>query len=509
MMPFPRAAGILLHPTSLPGRFGCGDLGAEAHRWVECLATMRQRLWQVLPLGPTGYGDSPYQAFSTFAGNPLVVSLPWLTDVGLLDGDDLDRFPPLPADRVDFGAVIPARAAILDRACDRWPRAAPGALVRAEEAFAERERGWLDDWCLFAALKRRFGGAPWVDWPADLVAREPAALRLARHRLAAEVAHARLLQFFFDEQWQRLRDRCRSLGIALVGDLPIFVAHDSADVWCHRELFHLDAGGRPTVVAGVPPDYFAVDGQRWGNPLYRWERHAADGFAWWVRRLHSAFERHDVVRIDHFRGFAAAWEIPADAPTAATGRWVEGPGRTLFDAARRTLGDRPIIAEDLGLITADVEALRLELGFPGMRVLQFVFGDPPDPTAPTTDDDPPDRVVYTGTHDNDTARGWYDAPADANPTRTADAVERERHRARVRLSADGSQIHWDLIGMALASRTHTAIYPLQDLLGLGSEARMNVPGRPWGNWTWRFRWETLTPEIMTRIAALTTASGRG
>ncbi len=507
-MPFPRRAGILLHPTSLPGRFGVGEIGPEAHRWLVHLERMRQRLWQVLPLSPTGYGDSPYQSLSTFAGNPQVVSLEWLAREGLLGSDDLAGVPPLPDDRVDFGAVIPARSHLLDKAVEQWHRGCPAALGHAAADFAERERGWLDDWCLFAALKAHFGGGPWVDWPADLVRREPAALRSARARLAGEVDRARVLQFLFFEQWREVRDAARARGIAIVGDLPIFVAHDSADVWCHPELFQLDATGRPTVVAGVPPDYFAEDGQRWGNPLYRWEEHAADGFAWWVERLRSAFDLYDILRVDHFRGFAAAWEIPAEAPTAATGRWVAGPGRDLFDAARRALGDRPIIAEDLGLITPDVEALRQELGLPGMRVLQFIFGDPPGPEAPPTDDDPPDIVVYTGTHDNDTAHGWYHTPPDANPTRSADEVERERHRLRVRLSTDGAAIHWDLIGMALAARAHTAIYPLQDLLGLGSTARMNVPGRPWGNWSWRFRWDQLTPDIETRLATLTLAAGR-
>jgi len=508
-MTFSRAAGILLHPTSLPGRFGIGEIGPEAHRWLAHLERMHQRLWQVLPLGPTGYGDSPYQSLSTFAGNPQVVSVEWLAREGLLDTADLADFPALAVDHVDFGAAIPARRALLDRAVDRWFTGAPAALISAAADFAVRQRGWLDDWCLFAALKAHFGGGPWVDWPADLVAREPGALRRARERLAGEMERARVLQFLFHRQWEEVRETARARGVAIVGDLPIFVAHDSADVWCHPELFQLDRRGRPTVVAGVPPDYFCEDGQLWGNPLYRWEEHAADGFAWWVERLRSAFDLYDVLRVDHFRGFAAAWEIPADAPTAATGRWVAGPGRDLFDAARQALGDRPIIAEDLGLITPDVESLRQELGLPGMRVLQFIFGDPPDPDAPATDDDPPDRVVYTGTHDNDTACGWYRAPPDATPTRSAEEVERERHRLRVRLSTDGAEIHWDLIGMALASRAHTAIYPLQDLLGLGSEARMNVPGRPWGNWAWRFHWEQLTPEIETRLATLTMAAARG
>ncbi|MFM7521941.1 MAG: 4-alpha-glucanotransferase, partial [Planctomycetota bacterium] len=363
-MVFPRTAGILLHPTSLPGRFGIGEFGPEAVDWLGALSRMRQRLWQVLPLGPTGYGDSPYQSLSTFAGNTLLVSFDRLRDAGLLDAADTDGFPRFPLDRVDFGSVIPARRTLLSRAAERFTRSAPDGLRRAAVAFAERERAWLDDWCLFAALKEHFDGRPWVEWPEDVARRDRGALHVAAGRLAGAIERERLLQFFFHEQWEALRDAARSRAIAIVGDLPIFVAHDSADVWCHPELFHLDAAGRPTVVAGVPPDYFCEDGQLWGNPLYRWEAHAADGFAWWSERLRGAFSRFDALRVDHFRGFAAAWEIPATAPTAATGRWVEAPGRALFAAARRALGDRPIIAEDLGLITPDVEELRQELGFP-------------------------------------------------------------------------------------------------------------------------------------------------
>jgi 4-alpha-glucanotransferase len=322
------------------------------------------------------------------------------------------------------------------------------------------------------------------------------------------VDHARIGQFLFAEHWRRLRERAATLGISIIGDLPIFVAHDSADVWCRPDLFELAADGRPSVVAGVPPDYFCRTGQRWGNPLYRWDVHEAEGFAWWIARLRHAFALVDVLRIDHFRGFAAYWEIPAADPTAEHGRWVPGPGRRLFDAAAAALGPRPIIAEDLGLITPDVDALRDELGFPGMRILQFAFGDD-EAGAERPDGYPVNSVVYTGTHDNDTTVGWYHSEAGQDSTRTAAAVDAERHRVRTYLSCDGGEIHWDMIALALRSPCNTAVVPLQDVLGLGAEARMNVPGRPWGNWQWRVRQDQLRTEAEERLEGLTQAANRG
>jgi len=503
-----RAAGVLLHPTSLPGRHGIGELGPEAHRWLDRLAGMGQRLWQVLPLGPTGYGDSPYQTLSTFAGNPLVISLDELREAGLVDSSRLDALPRFPLDRVDFGTVILPRTSLLHEAAAGFARRAPPALRAGLEEFTDTQRSWLDDYTLFAALKAHFEGRPWTDWPADAARRDAATLAAARRTLAEPIDQARILQFLFVEQWTRLRRRAAELGIAIVGDLPIFVAHDSADVWCRPDLFELDPAGRPTVVAGVPPDYFSQTGQRWGNPLYRWDVHEERCFAWWIARLGHAFALVDVLRIDHFRGFAGYWEIPADQPTAEHGRWMPGPGRKLFDAAAAALGPRPIIAEDLGVITADVDELRDGLGFPGMRILQFAFGDDPRGPLFRPESYPASCVAYTGTHDNDTTVGWYRSEAGGDSTRTAEQVERERHAVRVALSSDGTEIHWDLIRTALASPANTAIYPLQDVLGLGSEARMNVPGREGGNWTWRFRWDQLTPAIERRLADLTAASGR-
>ena len=505
----PRSAGILLHPTSLPGRHGIGEIGQEAHRWLERLAGMSQRLWQILPLGPTGYGDSPYQTLSTFAGNPLLISLDSLCEAGLIEPGQVDAFPRFSEDHVDFSGVIGPRMSLLHEAAAAFPRRAMPELRAAYEAFAERQRHWLDDYALFVSLKAHFAGRPWTEWPADAGRREAGVLAAARRTLSDAIDHARILQFLFDEQWRQLRDAARRLGISIIGDLPIFVAHDSADVWCHPELFTLAADGRPIVVAGVPPAYFSQTGQRWGNPLYHWDVHEEEGFAWWIARLAHAFSLVDILRIDHFRGFAAYWEIPADQPTAEHGQWVPGPGRKLFDAAAAALGRPPIIAEDLGVITPDVEALRDGLGLPGMRILQFAFGDEPQANAYRPESYPTNCVVYTGTHDNDTTVGWYHSDPGRDSTRTAEQIAREQHVVRTAIGCDGSEIHWDLISLALRSPADTAIYPLQDVLGLGTEARMNVPGREWGNWTWRFRWGQLTPAIEDRLAGLTRATGRG
>jgi 4-alpha-glucanotransferase len=503
-----RSAGILLHPTSLPGRFGIGEIGPAAHTWLDRLSQMAQRYWQVLPLGPTGFGDSPYQTLSTFAGNPFLISFERLCDQGLIDSDRLNALPPLPAGHVSFGDVIRSRLAVLHEVAAGFSRRATPDLADAFTRFRDENGWWLDDYGLFVSLKSHFEGRAWTDWPSDIAAREPAVLAAANRNLAEGVEHARIAQFLFLEQWRGLRQRAHDLGIAIVGDLPIFVAHDSADVWCRPELFALDATGRPTVVAGVPPDYFSQTGQRWGNPLYRWPVHETEGFAWWIARLRHTFSLIDVLRIDHFRGFAAYWEIPAIEPTAEHGRWVPGPGRRLFDAAAAAFGPRPIIAEDLGVITPDVDSLRDELGFPGMRILQFAFGAEDD-EAERPDGYPENLVVYTGTHDNDTTVGWYRSEPGKDSTRTAADIAAEQHRVRSALGCDGSQINWDLIALAMRTPANTAIVPLQDVLGLGSDARMNVPGRPWGNWQWRFAWDQLRPEAEERLENLTRAAGRG
>uniref|UniRef100_A0A832I420 4-alpha-glucanotransferase n=1 Tax=Eiseniibacteriota bacterium TaxID=2212470 RepID=A0A832I420_UNCEI len=489
-MSFPRRSGVLLHPTSLPGPYGIGDLGPAARRWLDWLASARQSLWQVLPLGPTGFGDSPYQSFCSFAGNPYLVSPEGLLEEGLLEPADLEATPRFPAARVDFGPVIAFKLRLLDRAFERFSGPAGDPLRAAHDDFARAHAHWLDDFALFMALKEAHGGRPWPEWDAALARREPAALAAARARLGREVAVQRFRQFAFFRQWSALRARARERGIDIVGDLPIFVAHDSSDVWAHPQLFHLDGTGRPTVVAGVPPDYFSATGQLWGNPLYRWEAHAAEGFAWWIARVRATLELVDVVRLDHFRGFEAYWEVPGDAPTAEHGRWVEGPGDALFDALREALGGLPLIAEDLGVVTPAMEALRDRHGLPGMRVIQFAFGSPQDPFLPHHH--VRNAVVYSGTHDNDTARGWY-----------ATAPEAERDLYRRYTGRDGSDVAWDLIRLALSSVADTAVVPLQDVLDLGPEARMNLPGRPSGNWGWRFEDAQLTDAARARLADLT------
>ncbi|MFO7547791.1 MAG: 4-alpha-glucanotransferase [Acidimicrobiia bacterium] len=489
-----RSSGVLLHPTSLPGQGGIGELGGAAHRFVEVLAGMRQSWWQMLPVGPTGFADSPYQSPSTFAGNPLLVDLVALADEGLLEADELAPLTGLPMDRVDYGEVIPIRRGLLDLAADRFlaERRRRRELGRFREAHGPV---WLDEYALFAALKQAHDLREWTSWEPDLVSRQPEALDAARRELRTEIRRHEVIQFLFRRQWAELRRVCAAHGIRLIGDLPIFVAHDSAEVWANPHLFFLDGDGRPTVVAGVPPDYFSETGQRWGNPLYRWTRHRADGFTWWMARLRHVFSMFDLVRVDHFRGFAGYWEIPASEPTAVKGRWVKAPGRELFDACLAGFDDLPVIAEDLGVITEDVEELRDRYGFPGMKVLQFGFGFDSEhhPGAVR------ERViVYTGTHDNDTTLGWFSDPAYAE----------EQAAALKFTDTDGSEFNWDLMRVAMGSVAETAIVPLQDVLGLGSEARMNTPGVPSGNWGWRFDWEQLTPDIAERFRALTEETGR-
>ena len=507
-MPFSRQAGILLHPTSLPGRYGMGEIGPEAHRWLAHLNTMGQKIWQVLPLGPTGFGDSPYQTLSTFAGNTMLISFDSLRDEGLLKDEDLRNFPVFPENRVEYGPVLLARSALLHKVAQSFARRASATLKAGWMQFCEAESDWLEEYTLFSALKKEYGGGPWILWPEPLRNRESSALNAARKKHSTEIKHSKILQFLFFHQWKSLRREANRRGISIVGDIPIFVAHDSADVWCRPDLFFMEKDGHPSVIAGVPPDYFSQTGQRWGNPLYRWEIHEKESFAWWIARLKSSLKLYDIVRIDHFRGFEANWEIPAHEKTAIRGRWMPGPGRKLFDAARNALGDLPILAEDLGVITKEVDELRDSLGFPGMRILQFAFGDDPKAESFRPESYPANCAVYTGTHDNDTTVGWYRSEPGKDSTRNAEQIAKENHNARTYLSSDGSKIHWDMISLALRSPANTAVYPLQDVLGLGSEARMNVPGREEGNWSWRFRWQQLTPEIEQRLHRLTQESNR-
>ena len=505
-MSFPRSSCILLHPTSLPGPFGIGDLGPEAYRYVDFLARAGQRIWQVLPLGPTGYGDSPYQLFSAFAGNPLLISLDRLADDGYLARAELESIPAFPADKVDYGPVIRFKMPLLRLAYERFRASSPPVEFGDFRAMHDR---WLNDYALFMALKEAHGGEQiWSRWEPDIAARQPQALEKWKARLAAEIEALEFIQFAFFRQWRDLQNYARERGIRIMGDLPIYVAHDSADVWTNPELFQLDANGDTTVMSGVPPDYFSATGQLWGNPIYRWDRMAETGFRWWIERLRAAFALVDIVRVDHFRGLEAYWEVPAGETTAKNGRWVKGPGPALFEALENALGRLPIVAENLGVITPEVEALRTHFGFPGMAILQFAFGK--DPQAPDFKPHsyPRDRVAYTGTHDNDTTVGWWTSTGAGDSTRTEEDIRGERDFTRKYLATDGREIHWVFIRTLMASVADTVLFPLQDVLGLGSEARMNTPAVPGGNWRWRYRAEMLTEATAGRLKELVTLYDR-
>jgi len=503
-MKFSRSSGILLHPTSLPGRFGVGDLGPEAYRFADFLVRARQRIWQALPLGPTGYGDSPYQFFSAFAGNPLLVSLDLLAKEGDLSADDIATPPAFPSGWVDFGWVIQHKRPLLRKAARNFFARGSSARRQDYEKFCKENSNWLDNFALFIALKDAHGGeAVWNKWERDIAARQPDALASWRARLTDEVEVHKYAQYQFFKQWADLKAYCHARGIQMMGDIPIFVAHDSADVWAHPELFHLDAHGNPAMQAGVPPDYFSATGQLWGNPLYRWEAMAQTGYAWWIARLEAALKLQAIIRLDHFRGFEAFWEVPGGDKTAVRGRWVKAPGQELFEAVQKSLGDLPIVAETLGVITPEVEALRDRFGFPGMGILQFAFGN--DPQAPEFKPHNHRRnyVVYSGTHDNDTTLGWWRSSGAGDSTRTAEDVRQEREFALKYLDTDGREMNWVFMRTLLASVADLAIFPLQDVLGLGSEARMNIPATPSGNWRWRFEWPLLTDAICERLKELT------
>ncbi len=507
-MSFPRASGILLHPTSLPGPFGIGDLGPAAHRFIDFLTRAHQRIWQVLPLGATGYGDSPYQCFSAFAGNPLLIDLDALVTEGLLTEADVAPARELPTQAVDYGAVIAHRHPLWLRALERFDACARGDARNAFAAFQLDQAEWLDDFALFMAVKDAHAQVVWTDWDAAIAHRDPSAVARCRARHAREIRAHQFAQFLFFSQWRAVRDAAHAAGVSLMGDIPIFVAHDSADVWVNRHLFQLNDAGRPTVVAGVPPDYFSSTGQLWGNPHYRWDAIARDGYAWWIARVRATLALVDMVRLDHFRGFEASWEIPGGAITAAEGRWVKGPGAELFEAMQTSLGRLPFVAENLGVITPEVEALRERFDFPGMAILQFAFGT--DPQAPDfkPHNYPRNRVAYTGTHDNDTTVGWWTSGTGHSTRSSADVIE-ERGLTRRYLHTDGAEIHWDFIRTVLASVANTAVVPLQDLLGLGSEARMNQPATPSGNWRWRVERGALTDAIAQRLGELATLYDRG
>ncbi len=485
-----RAGGILLHPTSLPGPYGIGDLGPHTYTWLQWVHSSGSSLWQILPLGPTGYADSPYQSFSAFAGNRLLISPELLGEQGLLKAEELVGSPAFPYNQVKYGEVIPWKDRLFDQLSAKFRLRSSVEGVDAFEAFCEDQAYWLEDYALFMAIKHRHGGRPWSTWESTLRDRDPDALDLARDDLTDEIFAQKLSQFFFHEQWFRLKQSARALGICILGDMPLFVAHDSVDVWVHRTYFQLDSNGNPTVVAGVPPDYFSVTGQRWGNPLYDWDALAKDGYDWWIRRVKKTLEMVDVVRLDHFRGLQAYWEIPGSASSAVEGRWVPGPDHALLQALKQALGGLPLIAEDLGVITPEVIALRKDHGLPGMKVMQFGFeAGPEDEFLPHRFEEA--SVAYTGTHDNDTTEGWYEA---AEPEVQA--------FTRNYLSSSGEHIAWDMIEALWASPAAWTIAPLQDLLGLGSEARMNFPSQTLGNWRWRVSVGQLNQELADRLYRL-------
>ncbi|MBN2886225.1 MAG: 4-alpha-glucanotransferase [Chromatiaceae bacterium] len=495
-----RTSGILLHPTSLPGPFGIGDLGPAAWRFVDFLAAAGQGVWQMLPLGPTGYRDSPYQCTSAFAGNPLLISPERLLEAGWIEAEDLVA-PDFPLDEVDFGAVAAWKRELLLRAKVGFEARAEADELADFERFCATHRDWLDDFALYSALKIHHERRAWTDWDRPFALREPRALARWSKAHHHEVEFHRFVQYMFFRQWTELRAHANARGVRLIGDVPIFVAHDSSEVWMHPDWFELDAEGHPTVIAGVPPDYFSATGQRWGNPLYRWSVLAADGYDFWVRRLRQVLELVDLVRIDHFRGFAGYWEIPAEEDTAINGRWVPGPGMALFEALRAALGERlPLIAEDLGVITEDVEALRDALDLPGMAILQFGFEDIPEGFGRShflPHNHRTKLAVYTGTHDNNTLLGWWAA-----------RDEDTRAKACAYLNSKGAEVQWDFIRAALGSVASLALFPLQDVLGLGAEACMNRPGTAEGNWTWRYREEQLTPDTAERLRTLSRLYGR-
>lgn len=504
-MRFTRSSGILLHLTSLPGRFGIGDLGAAAYRFVDFLADGRQSLWQILPLGPTSGGNnhSPYVSLSAFAGSPLLISLDALVEDGLLPASTLAEVPSLPEGGADYDGARLHKPSVLRTVSERFAGVAADSWRTAFAEFCQRQHWWLDDYALFMALREVFHEASWHSWEPELIRREPLALRDWSDRLTQDILFHKHLQFFFFTQWTRLKKYANQRGVKIIGDLPIYVGFDSAEVWSHPELFLLDPHSwTPLAVAGVPPDAFSETGQLWGNPLYRWKDEHGQPveavYEWWVWRFRSTLGMTDILRVDHFRGFEAYWSVPATAKTAVNGQWITGPGAKLFTRVQEALGELPVIAEDLGVITPAVDALRLQFGFPGMKVLQFAFdGNADNPYLPHNYTDPR-CVVYTGTHDNDTTFGWFHA---SPPERQAAIL---RYLGRT----DSAALHWDMIRLAFSSVAYMAVIPLQDILGLGNEGRMNIPGQPQGNWCWRYQAGALNSALSDRLAELTRTYGR-
>ncbi len=503
-LPATPQAGVCLHLTSLPGRYGIGEIGANARSFVDTMRRMELGVWQFLPLGPTAYGDSPYQPLSTFAGNEMLIDIEHLVRRGLLTRDEARPLGALPRGFVDYGALIPLKSALLAAAGERFASRANSDLKAALDRFLERnDSKWLHDYALFRILKARHGEKPWPEWQPAYVHREAAALRKLEDEASAQIDRIKVGQFLFHRQWQRLREYAHEAGVRLFGDLPICIALDSADAWADRDIVRIDADGKPDFVAGVPPDYFSEDGQLWGNPLYDWDVHAATGYRWWIERLRATAELADIVRIDHFRGFEAYWSVPADSDTARVGTWEPGPGDAIFDAMKAALGTLPIVAEDLGVITPEVEALRDRHRIPGMVVLQFDVTDPNFRLA----DVPENCVCYTGTHDNDTTLGWFRGSPD--DIRSAEEIRATRDAVRALTGGSDASISMDLVKAAYSTPARLAIAPMQDYLGLGSEARLNTPGTSRNNWRWRLSGAQLNAELCDNIADTVTVAGRG
>lgn len=495
-MKFERSSGILLHPTSLPGQFGSGDLGATAYHFVDWLIVAGQKLWQILPLGPVGMGDSPYMCLSAFAGEALLIDLQELVTRGWLPQSELEHVPKFSTSKINFCDVRDFRMKKLRAAAETFFVKNVKAEIDDFTSFCKKQKSWLEDYALFMALIGKYKGAEWSTWDEDLVKRKPAALKKARTELADDVRFWEFTQWCFFRQWHALKKYANDRNIKIVGDIPIFIAYQSSDAWANQHLFFLDKNLKPKVVAGVPPDYFSATGQRWGNPLYDWKAMHEENYSWWIDRIHTTLELVDLVRIDHFRGFAGYWEIPAEEKTAVKGQWVKGPGAKLFDAIEKKLGKLPIIAEDLGEITPDVIELRDRYQFPGMRILQFAFaGDTKNNFLPHNYIS--NTVVYSGTHDNDTTIGWFKS-----------ATEREREFVKKYTGTDGHEVHWDFIRLASQSVADMAVFPLQDVLGLGNEARMNLPGKALDNWGWRFTWDQVQSWHALRLYEISALTNR-
>lgn len=505
-MIFSRSSGILLHPTSLPGPRGIGELNSEAYRFVDFLVESDQRYWQVLPLGPTGYGDSPYQCFSAFAGNPLLINLDELKEMGLLSAVDFNDAPRFPLDRIDYGGVIDYKLRLLNAAWERLQSNRKSALWDEFHRFCDENNWWLHDYALFMAVKHAHRGKVWTQWDEDIALRKPEALESWNKKVGHEVGAQKFWQFLFFRQWWAVKTYCYEKGVKIIGDIPIYVAHDSADVWSRPDLYHLDEKGNPTVIAGVPPDYFSKTGQLWGNPIYRWDQMLRNGFQWWIDRFRQILTCVDIVRLDHFRGFEAYWQVSASEDTAINGQWVKGPGAALFETLQYTLGELPIIAENLGVITEDVEELRHRFEFPGMSILQFAFGSDAD-CIDLPHNYSKNLVAYSGTHDNDTTVGWWESKGEGS-TRSPQQVKKEKDYAKRYLRMDGTEINWTFIQTLMASVAQTVIFPMQDVLGLGTEARMNRPGQSIGNWQWRCKEGQLTESISQRLSELCETYGR-